>query len=129
MKHFERPVKVYYADTDAIGIIYHANYFKYFEMCRSDWAEKYMPIRRLTGEGLLFVVDSASIKFRKPGRVNDILTITMDVVRSDFVSAEFAHTVKRGDEVLVEANIRLACVNKNTLRLERIPDWYREKIL
>src|ERR1700690_393494 len=109
-------VRIYYEDTDCGGVVYYANYLRYFERARTEFLEsKGAGLRRLMDEGIYFVVTDASLKYRSPGRYGDILLIETVVEKAGPASILFRHRVIREgtDEELVEATVRLGCVGKD----------------
>lgn len=115
-------VKIYYEDTDCGGVIYHANYLRYFERARTEFfAERGVSIRDLMEEGIIFVVVRAEVNFESPGRYGDILVVESEIEEAKKVSFLFSHVVRRKgeDKVLVRAKIKLGCINgeKKPVRL------------
>ena len=107
-------VKIYYEDTDCGGVIYHANYLRYFERARTEFfAERGVSIRDLMEEGIIFVVARAEVDFEAPGRYGDVLVVESEIEQAKKVSFLFSHVVKRKgeDTVLVRAKIKLGCIN------------------
>lgn len=107
-------VKIYYEDTDCGGVVYHANYLRYFERARTEYfAEQEISIRDYMKNGILFVVVRAEIFYELPARYGDVLIINSVLEKVRRVSLDFKHTICRKDEdgVLVKAKIRLACLN------------------
>ncbi len=108
------PVRVYYEDTDFTGVVYHANYVRYFERGRSDFL-------RLAGIGhadlldrddpAAFVVTRLTIDFQRPGRIDDALLVrtTYDVFKG--ARLEVSQTLLRGDETLATADVHAACIH------------------
>lgn len=126
-------VRVYYEDTDAGGVVYYANYLKFAERARS-------AMLRLGGwengrlsqagypdqtEGVAFVMRSFAVDYRRAAVLDDLLTVRTRVVKVGGATLEMAQTVMRGDEVLVEAMAKLACVSASSLRPARIPEGLR----
>ena len=107
-------VKIYYEDTDCGGIVYHANYLRYFERARTEYfADQGISIRDYMKSGILFVVVRVEIFYELPARYGDILIISSELEKVRRVSLDFKHTIhkKNEDGVLVRAKIRLACLN------------------
>ncbi|HPD60670.1 MAG TPA: YbgC/FadM family acyl-CoA thioesterase [Thermodesulfobacteriota bacterium] len=107
-------IKIYYEDTDCGGVVYHANYLRYFERARTEYfAEQGISIRDYMNKGILFVVVKAEIFYELPARYGDVLIINSELEKVRRVSLDFKHTIRRKDEdgVLVRASIRLACLN------------------
>jgi acyl-CoA thioester hydrolase len=119
----EMTVRVYYEDTDFTGIVYHASYLRFMERGRTNYlrlvgadqrtlfeqAEKEMP-------GFAFVVRSMSIEFLKPARMDDLLVVVTAPDEVKGASMTLRQTVKRGEEVLAEASVRVAFVSGGRAR-------------
>ncbi|RQR39223.1 MULTISPECIES: tol-pal system-associated acyl-CoA thioesterase [unclassified Burkholderia] len=120
---FTWPVRVYYEDTDAGGIVFYANYLKFFERARTEWLRACgIDQRRLADDtGAIFIVRSTSLDYRAPARLDDALTITSRPGRIGRASVEFAQEAWRGDTLLVAGHIRLGCVDSTGIRPAAIP--------
>jgi acyl-CoA thioester hydrolase len=121
-------VKIYYEDTDCGGVVYHANYLRYFERARTEYlAEQGISIRDYMKNGILFVVVRAEIFYELPARYGDVLIINSELEKVRRVSLDFKHTIRRKDEdsVLVKAKIRLACLNGDG-KLTPLPKGFLE---
>jgi acyl-CoA thioester hydrolase len=119
------PVRVYYEDTDAGGVVYHANYLRFMERARSEWLRSLGQEQdRLREEqGLLFTVSRVRVDFLKPARFNDLLEVSVRLSRLGRASLELAQeTTRRPDGVLCRAEIRVACIDARTFRPRAIPD-------
>lgn len=129
---FHLPVRVYYEDTDAEGVVYYANYLKYFERARTEWLRaRDVDLAALqAGDGVVFVVADAVVKYRRPARLNDLLQVTAEVARPGAAQLRFEQAAVREDdgEVLCEATFRVACVAHGDFLPRRIPKWVQEKI-
>ena len=125
---FSLPVRVYYEDTDAGGVVYYANYLRFMERARTEW------LRRIGVEqdalrdeqGVIFVVVAVDIQYQSPARFNDALEVSVSVTELKQASLTFAQKVIRGDESLCQATVRVGCVNAETLRPSRLPRGLRE---
>ena len=120
---FTHPVRVYYEDTDAAGVVYYANYLKFMERARTEWlAARGASVAELAGHGsIVFVVTRAEVEFRAPARLGDLLAVGVDVAahgRARFVARQ---DIRRGDELVVAATHTLACVDRNTFKPRRMP--------
>jgi acyl-CoA thioester hydrolase len=109
-------IKIYYEDTDCGGVVYYANYLKYFERARTHYLEERgLSVARLMNEGTVFVVVHAEVEYRAPARYGE--TLAIDTVISDLSSASFtfAHVVKEKTtgRVIVEGSARLAATDGN----------------
>ncbi len=120
---FSIPLRVYYEDTDAGGVVYHANYLRYMERCRSEWlAHHGWPIDRVEREcGMVFVVTQLEARFKAPARLMDRLTVTTQFVEVRRVQFTSRQTVRRGTEQLFEATVTLACLDRQRFRPMAIP--------
>ena len=109
------PIRVYYEDTDFSGVVYHASYLRFMErgrteMLRSHGIDQGAVLAGEATERFGFAVRAMTIDFLKPARMDDLLTIETDVMEIGGASMELAQRVKRGDEVLIAAQVRIACV-------------------
>lgn len=124
---FAIPVRVYIEDTDAGGIVYYVNYLKFMERSRTEFLRTlgYDKPAILEG-GLLLVVHSASINYRRPARLDDVLQVSTRPVKLGRAYVEFHQQVMRGEEVLCEGVIRIACVQAEAMKPCALPaDIYR----
>ena len=126
---FKWPQRVYYQHTDAGGMVFHANYLAFMENARTEMlqAANIDLGKLLRDEGVCFVVHSANIRFIKPGLLNDMLTTTARVEKVGRARMVFEQQVRRGEELLVEATITIACVDAKTYKLIPVPAAIREK--
>jgi acyl-CoA thioester hydrolase len=118
------PVRVYYEDTDAGGVVYHTGYIRYFERARTEWLRargvEQQALREATGA--LFVVTDARSRFVRPARLDDWLTVTVEVRHAGQASLRIAQQAWRATELLAEGDVRIACVDATTLRPRRFPE-------
>jgi len=121
--HFVFPIRVYYEDTDAAGVVYYANYLRYMERARSEWLEALgFPLAAFEREhAVAFAVHRATIDFLRPARLNDRLAVSVTARDHGACRLVVAQRVVRGDEPLVKAEITLACVDPTRWRPARIP--------
>jgi acyl-CoA thioester hydrolase len=106
-------VKIYYEDTDCGGVVYYANYLRYFERARTEFLEdRGVDLGKLMEEGVTFVVAEATVKYLAPGRYGDILSVETRVEKAGLASIVFGHRVLREEtgEHLATAVVRLGCV-------------------
>lgn len=120
--------RVYYADTDFSGVVYHARYLEFFERGRSDFL-RLAGVHHTEladgkhGEKIVWVVRRMEIDFRSPARIDDVLTIDTRTVEISGARITMAQALKRGDEVLVEARVEAAIIGENG-RPRRFPkEW------
>jgi acyl-CoA thioester hydrolase len=136
MALFEFPVRVYWEDTDAGCIVYHANYLKFFERARTEWLRalgiNQNALREQTGG--VFVASDLSIKYLRPARLDDELLVTAAARSTGQASLVIAQQAlrKRPDssppELLCEASVRIGWVNAATLKPTRLPSHVLEKL-
>jgi acyl-CoA thioester hydrolase len=109
---FRVEVRVYYEDTDAAGIVYYANYLRFIERGRTEFLRALGHDQIvLIKEGIAFAVRSVSAEFLKPARLDDLLTIETTVAELGGAQVTFAQRILRGHELLLDAKIRVACVD------------------
>lgn len=107
------PVRVYYEDTDAAGIVYYANYLRFIERARTDMMRLLgvSHSRMAADEGLSFIVRSCAVKYRKPARLDDGLDVRTRILRVRGPVLDIVQEVLRREELLVAADLRIACMN------------------
>ena len=127
---FRHPLRVYWEDTDAGGVVFHANYLKFFERARTEWlrALGVGQQRLLDSEGLLFVVAETALRYLRAARLDDLLDITVGVAEAGRASLRLQQQAWRGGELLAEGTIRIGCVTSAGFRPCRIPAAILEKI-
>ncbi len=130
---FHWPVRVYYEDTDAAGVVYYANYLRYFERARTEWlrAQGFEQTDLAAQHGVVFVVRSLQVEYLAPARFNDALTVSVELTALGASQIIMSQRVVRDATPLVQAEVRLACVNwvANTIaKPVRIPLAIRAKI-
>ena len=121
---FTWTVRVYYEDTDAGGIVYYANYLKFFERARTEWLRS-LDIHQqdlLAREGVAFVVRSAAIDYLAAARLDDDVKLTLTVEKLGRASVQFAQQAWRGDTLLARADVKVGCVDAATMRPRSLPD-------
>jgi acyl-CoA thioester hydrolase len=121
---FQWPIRVYYEDTDSGGVVYYANYLKFFERARTEWlrALGFEQDVLLHHAGVIFAVTSVQLDYRRPARFNDALVATARVVAQRRASLAFAQLLKRGDETLCEGLVKIACLDAQSFRPCAMPD-------
>jgi acyl-CoA thioester hydrolase len=127
---FRLALRIYWEDTDAAGIVFYANYLKFFERARTEWLRSLgFDQERLRREaGIAFVVAETAVRYRLPARLDDLLDITVRVAHLGQASLEVAQEAWRGNELLAEGTIRVGCVELGTFRPRRVPDDILSKI-
>ena len=120
---YSLPVRVYYEDTDAAGVVYYANYLRFLERARTEWlASLGHPVAELERvHGIVFVVRRIEVDYRRPARLSDSLDVTVAIEALGRASLTVLQQVMRGVETLVTARVMLACVERTSLKPARIP--------
>jgi acyl-CoA thioester hydrolase len=121
---FSWPVRVYWEDTDAGGVVYHASYLRFLERARTEWLRALgvgqSEVR--DRENVVFVLRDLSITFAKPARLDDELRVTIEAVERRSASMTFSQCILRSvQDVLVRAQVRVACVSADRFQPRRIP--------
>lgn len=128
---FAWPVRIYWEDTDAGGIVYYANYLKFMERARTEWLRSVGVEQELLqrAHGLMFVVVEAETRFLKPARYGELLQVSCDIAEARRASLTFRQNIARGgarnaasDEVLVTGRVRVACLDARKFRPHALPD-------
>jgi acyl-CoA thioester hydrolase len=122
----EIEIRVRYQETDAMGVLHHANYFTYFEMGRTELLRSYgVAYRDIEEGGLLMVIVKVECRYKKPARYDDLLRLRTTTTRVTAAKIEHEYQLFRGDELLAEGQSTLACVDRSG-QVQRVPDWLRE---
>ena len=134
MSRFLWPARVYWEDTDGGGIVYYANYLRFLERARTEWLRQlgHSQLQLAHEEGILFTVVSLEIEYRAPARLDDELEVSCEPHPPGPASLRFAQSIHRrgpgaARELLVEASVRVACVDARTLRPRRLPAYLAER--
>jgi acyl-CoA thioester hydrolase len=123
-------VRVYYEDTDAGGVVFYANYLKYMERARTEWLRE-LGVSQSTltmTEKRIFVVRKVELSYRKPAKLDDLLTIRTHVTRLGKASIHFAQRAFRDTELLAHGTIEVCCVDVDALRPCSLPAVVRSKL-
>jgi acyl-CoA thioester hydrolase len=123
-RRFSIPVRVYYQDTDAGGVVFHATYLDFMERARMDWLRAIgFEVPRMVEEFCtMFVVRSARIDYLRPARLGDALDVSLRLLRLGGVQLVLDQRVTRASEELVTATIQLACIGVPEFRPARLPE-------
>ena len=122
---FTWQVRVYYEDTDAGGVVFYANYLRYMERARTEWLRSvgFEHEQLINEHGVLFAVRSVTIDYKKPGRLDDLLTVTSTLLNYRGASITFQQLINNEkDELLTQAEIKVACLNATTLKASPMPE-------
>jgi acyl-CoA thioester hydrolase len=122
-------LRIYYEDTDHGGVVYYANYLKYMERARTEFMRGFgIELDHLESDaGVLFAVTEAHVHYRRPARFNDALSVHSQLTHARGARLGFRQTVMRGNEILVEGDINLACIDTQG-QARRIPQDVLNKI-
>ena len=121
---FAMPVRVYYQDTDAAGVAFHATYLDFMERARVEWlrSQGFEPQELARRFRLLFIVRHLDIAYLKPAVLDDLLAVTAAVQKLGRAQLTLVQEVLRGREALVRASVNLACVATGSLKPMPVPD-------
>ena len=127
---FTWPIRVYWEDTDAGGIVFYANYLKFFERARTEWLRSLGISQGSVKDagGGMFVVSETSVRYLAPSRLDDELIVTAQLEAGGRASLIIAQKAFRGDQLLCDGTIRIGWVDAATLRPGRIPPAILEAI-
>jgi len=130
---FRHPIRVYWEDTDAGGVVFYANYLKFFERARTEWLRclGFSQQQMLQHDGVMFVVTDTALRYRRAARLDDRLDITVHLLQAGRASLHITQQALRGTELLAEGEIRIACVHHTAdepFRPSRIPAAILQKL-
>ncbi len=134
---FSIPVRIYYEDTDAGGVVYYANYLKFFERCRTEWLRTvgHDQADLLRDPGIAFVVRAVNVDYLKPARLDDQLVVGLEVDKISKAQIFFRQHIRRanpalagGWEELVTGTTHMVCVNCALMKATAIPPLLRAKL-
>jgi acyl-CoA thioester hydrolase len=122
---FSFPIRVYWEDTDAGGVVYHASYLRFLERARTEWlrAQGIGQQRLRESDDLVMAVREMRIDFLKPARLDDALAATMVLCERRRASFLVAQELLRDNECLLRAQVRIACLHASDFRPRALPDW------
>jgi len=117
------PIRVYYEDTDAGGVVYHSQYLNYLERTRTEWLRSlgFVQTQMRQEYAVVFVVRHLHIDFIKPAKFDDALHVSAQLLCKTGVSLKFSQTIMRDDELLIQAKVDVVCVDVNKFKPTRIP--------
>ncbi len=127
---FDFPQRVYFEDTDAGGVVYHAQYVKFLERARTEWL-RYLGFTNSELERnykMLFIVSEIAVEFVKPARLDDAVNISVAIENLGRVRVTFHQEIRRGEDILVKARVAVACVAAETFKPIEIPMELRKKM-
>ncbi len=128
---FTHPVRVYWEDTDAGGVVFYANYLKFFERARTEWLRAAgVAQQALVDEtGAIFIVTDTRVRYLKPARLDDLLSVSVEPTEIGRARLTLRQQCWRGHELLSEGTIEVACVSHGTFRPQRIPTPVLHRLL
>jgi len=133
--NFHWNIRVYYEDTDAGGIVFYANYLKFFERARTEWLRAAGVGQQSLAQthGVIFVVKSTAVDYHAPAKLDDELKLTVVVRRLGKASVQFsqeAWRINHGEpQLLATGDIKVGCVDAKTIRPSAIPDEVAKKLM
>ena len=127
---FNWPVRVYYEDTDAGGIVFYANYLKFFERARTEWLRALGVQQQdlLDSDGAAFVVKNVTLDYHAAARLDDQLMIRTGVEKLGRASVQFVQQAWRGDTLLNSASVKVGCIDIATMRPRSLPEHVAAKM-
>ncbi|MBM5782552.1 MAG: tol-pal system-associated acyl-CoA thioesterase [Pelagibacterales bacterium] len=125
--NFSTNYRIYYEDTDAGGVVYYANYLKFFERCRTDFLRSLglNQNQLLTEKNLAFVVRKCEIEYLSPAKLDDLVKVEVEVENITAASISMKQKIYRDDKILSSLKVEIVCVDSRNFRPCRISDWLR----
>ena len=130
MSH-QTPITIYYEDTDAGGVVYHANYIKYGERARTEFLKAigYRNSQLAKDPGIMFVVRRIEADYLKPAFLEDELTVYTHVESTKSSSMVMRHVIRKGDTLMFQSDVTLVCVDQKTVKPVKIPVEIKERFV
>jgi acyl-CoA thioester hydrolase len=121
---FRFPVRVYWEDTDAGGVVFYANYLKFFERARTEWlrARGFSQERMRQETGAVFIVVHTAVRYLQPARLDDLLQVTVEVRHAGRASMLIAQEAWRDGTLLARCDIKIGCVDAASFKPQRLPE-------
>jgi acyl-CoA thioester hydrolase len=133
VKVFSWAARVYWEDTDGGGIVYYANYLRFLERARTEWLRSLGHSQQQLAQapGILFAVAGLEVEYRRPARLDDELTITCEPRGERATAVRYIQRIYRAPkgDLLVEADIRVVCLDARTLRPKRLPGFLTDALV
>jgi acyl-CoA thioester hydrolase len=127
MQQHEIQIRVRYCETDAMGFLHHSNFLNYFEIGRTElFRQAGGDYRAMEENGLFFVVVRIDVRYKRPARYDDQLTLRTTITRITPAKIQHTYHLFRGDELLTEGQSTLACIDANG-QIQRIPDYVLDR--
>ncbi len=127
---FVWPVRVYYEDTDAGGVVFYANYLAFMERARTEWLRQlgFENQQLREQESVIFIVRRVTLDYVQPARLDDALTVSVGVLQLKRASLIVEQQILRGEQLLCQGEIQLACVDASDFRPTAIPQHVRDRM-
>ncbi|HOY70905.1 MAG TPA: tol-pal system-associated acyl-CoA thioesterase [Methylotenera sp.] len=131
IQQFSWPIRVYYEDTDAGGVVYHSNYLNFMERARTEWlrALGFEQTTLLNELGVMIVIHSLSIAFKSPARFNDALQVHCTLANAGRTSMDVTQAIYRDGVQLIEAQVKAVFVDAQSFRPVPIPPAIKQAML
>ncbi len=128
---FILPIRVYYEDTDAGGVVYHSNYLNFFERARTEMLRDlgFQQNELREQSGVIFAVKNMQIEYLRPAKFNDLVHVSATISQLKKASLTFEQTIKCGEITLCTCSCRIACLDANKLKPTAIPDFLFDAFL
>ena len=125
MSAFSWPVRVYWEDTDAGGVVYYATYLRFLERARTEWLRScgFSQLALAQDPGIIFPVVNLRIQYKRPARLDDELLVSCEARSQGATAISFAQRISAGAHTLAEAEVQVACVDAGTFRPKRLPSF------
>jgi acyl-CoA thioester hydrolase len=124
--------RIYYEHTDAGGVVYHSRYLNFYERGRSDWLRDKGIIQSelQNNHDLVYVVRGVDIKFKKPARMDDTITVTCEMIKVKKASVDFYQELyNQNNELLSTAVVQAACLQASSFKVIAMPDFLKQKLI
>ena len=129
---FSWPVRVYYEDTDSGGVVYYANYLKFFERARTEFLRQFdlQQDQLIKGHNIIFAVRNINVDYHKPAVFNDLLKVTVEIIELKKASLVFKQIISRDEDdvILCQATCKVACLQAGQLKPTAIPEFIVKKL-
>jgi acyl-CoA thioester hydrolase len=127
---FVHTLRVYWEDTDAGGVVFYANYLKFFERARTEWLRALGVQQQALRDasGAIFIVTDTRVGYRAPARLDDELQVSVELRHAGRAQLLIAQQARRVDALLAEGEIRIGCVDAGTFRPRRIPNEVLDRL-
>jgi len=127
---YSLPIRVYFQDTDAGGVVFHASYVNFLERARTEWMRERCGFSNgglMKAFGVVFVVRSLKLDYLKPALLDDLLSVTVQIKEAGRSRVIFVQNVMRGEELLVETEIHMVCVSMSSFKPVSVPQLLRDQ--